>query len=555
MSCIFNNMKIPFFTVAMKRFFRNRIRRIMRGHRFLKETDRLHLIAAIEDELAIANFTKINRGASKLFFGSGVKNAEMIIRQKLLKRISSYDLNKALLYSLGTKGSPVVYPMPMLWQRVVARHEFRVARIRCFLAWIGCVGMFWAYGVWVIIKHLYASLREIIRPHVVFYGRYAYFLGLTAGNLPQPCRDGRSHDIVTWYIYWKGRTEQVDIFCHGVANAKVCKVNGIPVVFNPWLIPPLGNFFGLFRFFAWAFAAVFCSIFDLFRGYWWHSLLLAESADAAMVRFQTVDKLAKDYIFHNSVTIYRPLWTYEAEEKGIKITAYFYATNMEGIKRHNGNLMQVNIWQAMNWPLYLVWDEYLANFVRRAVGRAVNIEVVGPIWFQTSSMEMPKLPAGSVAVFDVQPYRSSIHSVHCGPVEYSVPEVANQLLLDVYSVVRECGGVMVHKRKRNIGNSIHPKYRALLKTLSVVDGFIPIEPDTSAVRVIESCSAVISRPFTSTALWGRELGKPSVYYDPCGIVPKDDLAAHGIPVLSGKEELRNWLRSVLPESTKSVYVR
>jgi hypothetical protein len=48
-------------------------------------------------------------------------------------------------------------------------------------------------------------------------------------------------------------------------------------------------------------------------------------------------------------------------------------------------------------------------------------------------------------------------------------------------------------------------------------------------------------PFTSTALVARNLGKPSYYYDPSGIIQKDDRAAHGIPVISGFAELQKIL--------------
>jgi len=51
-------------------------------------------------------------------------------------------------------------------------------------------------------------------------------------------------------------------------------------------------------------------------------------------------------------------------------------------------------------------------------------------------------------------------------------------------------------------------------------------------------------PFTSTALIARELGKPSIYYDPFGICEKDDRAAHGIPILSGQKELQDWLSAL-----------
>ena len=103
---------------------------------------------------------------------------------------------------------------------------------------------------------------------------------------------------------------------------------------------------------------------------------------------------------------------------------------------------------------------------------------------------------------------------------------------------------MVLKHKRTIGKLLNRRYRRVVDGLVASDHFAAIDPDTAAIPVVESCDAVISMPFTSTALLGRELGKPSVYYDPTGVVQKDDRAAHGIEVLSGPQELQTWVSSV-----------
>ena len=48
-------------------------------------------------------------------------------------------------------------------------------------------------------------------------------------------------------------------------------------------------------------------------------------------------------------------------------------------------------------------------------------------------------------------------------------------------------------------------------------------------------------PFTSTAQIARELGKPACFYDPTGMIQRDDQAAHGIPIIIGRVELQAWL--------------
>ena len=83
-----------------------------------------------------------------------------------------------------------------------------------------------------------------------------------------------------------------------------------------------------------------------------------------------------------------------------------------------------------------------------------------------------------------------------------------------------------------------------MRPLGKKDGVVNLDPSTSPIRVIESCNAVISYPFTSTAILARENGKPSVYYDPVSLIQKDDRGAHGIEILSGIDELREWVARV-----------
>ena len=52
-------------------------------------------------------------------------------------------------------------------------------------------------------------------------------------------------------------------------------------------------------------------------------------------------------------------------------------------------------------------------------------------------------------------------------------------------------------------------------------------------------------PFTSTALIAKHLGKPSIYYDPIDVLDKNDLASHGIKIISELDILKKWLSNIL----------
>jgi polysaccharide biosynthesis PFTS motif protein len=129
-------------------------------------------------------------------------------------------------------------------------------------------------------------------------------------------------------------------------------------------------------------------------------------------------------------------------------------------------------------------------------------------------------------------------------LEYYIPRNANSFLMDIQGAAASAERVILFKRKRDVGTRVHPCYECTTRWLSGAGNCLEVDTDISATALIEKCQAVISMPFTSTALIGREQGKPSVYYDPHGICEKDDRAAHGIPILSGKSELKEWLSSL-----------
>jgi polysaccharide biosynthesis PFTS motif protein len=238
------------------------------------------------------------------------------------------------------------------------------------------------------------------------------------------------------------------------------------------------------------------------------------------------------------------MWTYEVEKKGARILCYFYSVS-EQVTPPSGNVSQRYEWGAASWPCYMVWDSYQADVIRREIDQNVTIKIVGPIWFSSSRIALPRLPAKSAAVFDLQQHRPSTYLPINTYAEYRYthPDLNQRFLYEVYEALSEVGYTMVFKRKRDIGNKIVKNYKRCLDELSYKDDVIVVNPDVAAVKVIQGCRIAISMPFTSTALYNCP-GVTSIYYDPTGWVQKNDRAAHGILVISGKNELRNWLKSI-----------
>jgi polysaccharide biosynthesis PFTS motif protein len=517
----------------------------MRGYRLLRDSSTLHRIADVNRAFTTQNLNIDSSCFSRHLFGAGIGQAELVCRQYLLARVAGINLNKTLLYALGKPGASVVYHLPPAWRDILRLQGFKVPEFRSSLLWYAFVFMMFGYGILKIGQIITRSIKASIKQEKQASGRYVYFDSLVPGTLPQPCQDGRSHDIITWYMQWSGRCKDVETLCHSVKDAKKCDVNGAPVISVSGPLPLLLSGAQHFNFLVWSMKAALIATFDFLCGRWWHALLLNQAALSAQARIQDSDSLAKDYLFHNSGWIYRPLWTYEAEKSGSRFILYFYSTNCEPFKRADGYPPPYYGYQAMNWPLYLVWDEYQADFVRRVVGDAANITIVGPIWFHSNAEEMPTFNGRGIAVFDVTPHRSSRFRTLGLDTEFYVPEVCIPFLHGTQQTANSTGYTVFWKCKRKIGSIAHPRYRYHADKIAACDNVESVDPDISAQRVIEASVATISMPFTSTALIAREIGKPSCYYDPTGLLKKDDRAAHGIEIINTLEELATWLKTAV----------
>ena len=524
----------------IKKFQRARFRRIMRGYRVLKQSGHLDRISVVNQALTEHTLDLPKANFSFYVMGCGAEFGEIVVRQYLLIRVGGINLNRALLLALGKDNGRVVFPLPKEWREILTQHGFKVANFRSALLWQFYICALLLFGILQIGKVAFAGIISGKR-EVPNQKRYTYFSALGPGNLPHDLSGSQSHDVISWYLQWPGRKANIEAIHHSVADASPTNVGNIAVLPHSGPLPDLTGWGSTINYGVWGLGAIVIATLDCLRGRWWHALLLNQAALAAQALILPEDSLAREYMFHNSGWVYRPLWTYEAERRGSGIILYFYSTNCEAFKKQDGYPPIYFGYKAMNWPRYLVWDEYQADFVRRAVGEYANCSVVGPIWFQSSAGEMPKRDKLGVAVFDVTPFRDSFYCTIGMATEFFTPAVANPFLEHVSNVTQQHDVLMLWKRKRELGQIAHPLYRRLANQLAGSSHVVLVEPDISAARVIGSSVAVISMPFTSTALIAREMGKPSVYYDPSSLLQSDDRAAHGIPILSTVYDLQAWL--------------
>ncbi len=517
-----------------------RIKKIMRGYSYLRNINQLDLITKIKDSISRVNFNDSFNSYSNIVFGKQTNNAFIIVNQYLFNRIGGLNFNSAILYYFGNSNSPIIYPLPLHWQKVLTDYNIKVDKFKSLILWYILVIFLFGYGILVFTKFFFRNVQEIFKKSYIKHSDFVYFENLNLSNIPSDVNIINHKNIISWYYQF--RTSQTDVFniCHNVSSAvdltlSDCRIYSIS---NPFI--PFGSIKKILLFASYIHVLYIYNIISLFRGHWWNVIMFPEVVKSYHLRIQNANHIAKEYLFHNTNWLYRPLWTYEAEYRGSKIIFYFYSTNIESFKNKANTQIQANTWNLVSWNHFLVWDKYQKIFIERFVENIKIIEVVGNIFFSSDLSINYKINEKFIALFDVQPYRDSTYQRLGCDMEYYTPLVCNTFLSDIKEIGDKFGLKLYLKRKREVFNIISSKYLNHLKLLNQNNNFNLVPPNIDATSIIEMSSAVISMPFTSTAIIARELGKPTIYYDPFGQVQKDDPAAHGIQIVSGKSELKAW---------------
>jgi polysaccharide biosynthesis PFTS motif protein len=534
-------MIINYLIRQRKRELRNQIR----GFRRALRDGYINRIRKLETSLVNLKLRIKPSFEERVVFGSTYLRAEVIIRQFLLQVYSGRQLQQKVFMSYGCNGKSVIYTMPKIWRFELNKHGLSIYIQLSSLSWAFEIVSRYIHGTLIILKLIICGFinAAFLTPKIA--RKHVYLYDLHRRNIPHASSDILGFDICSWYAGWAGRNLSVEMIAHDVVNAPTNRLGKLDVAYISPPFAHLENFRQISKFIIWAIQSLVIALLSMLYGRWWNALILAEAARAAVVRFSDGERLAEDYLFHFSRSIYRPMWTYEAEAKNSRIICYFYST-YEQPRLSNREENQLYEWGPSTWPLFLVWDEYQASKLKRELGAKTTVKIVGQIYFGDDLETIPELPNKTIAVFDIQPHRiTNVYGISTlYDYYYGYPKVHQLFLEDIAEAVRETGLTMTLKSKRFIATNGSKRYISQVRRLESNNNIIIAPSELAAARLIQKCIGAISAPFTSTALYLHEQGYDSVYYDPLGILSKDDPGAHGIRILVSKTELYAWVKKL-----------
>lgn len=478
-----------------------------------------------------------------------VENIELAVRQYLLFRFSNVKINSKILSCLPERELNTCLPPD--WFPILEGNGFAVNRVGCRIKWLGYLLALIFYGIFVAAREVYYAIAfrdfvaEKLDQSVMFVG---YRKNLLLDN-QYIISENNQKTIISWYAKWDGRPPEISQAVSQAKGNSSLYRNGFRYKTMPFDGVPL-PFLSALNLLTWTIIHGVGAIFSLVRGKWWNAFMLHEVVLVKKMEFTSDQCMPKQYLFDHSACSYKPLWAYTAEKRGAECIVYFYSTNSAGFVDKNNIRFHFPAFYIMNWSRYLVWSEEHRDFMadihrNNQIPSFPNFQNVGPIPFEDSGLMLGAVSEPAIAIFDVSPVRDALYWPLGVNVEYYVPSVVNRFLEDVYDAANALGITVLYKRKRDHKRFHHPKYERQCASMRQRTGWHEVEASISAFRVIDMVDMVISLPFTSTALIGVAQGKPSIYYDPTGEMCTDDRAALGVPIVTNKDDLRNWMEETL----------
>lgn len=464
---------------------------------------------------------------------------EILIRQKLIGDLLYSDMLPQYMHYLHRPSERFAIALPPAWRKKMTGDGVLLNPLASWAKWVYLQGRYFIKG----LRRAAQLLRDCKKALPGPKEDYAVLMNLPFSAVPSKLGiDREKHKFVSWYAKTELRNKD-----EGVIWAQVPGAVNQPRGSNLWIVkhpfPRLENLRQVLVFAARSAQLIITALAMPLFGRWWASIVLEDAVMLAYCQTLGGNNLARTYIFNNSDWARHPLWTHFAEKCGSRIIMASYSTNMEPFTWRDGTSTPVAPgYQIMTWPIYAVWDEAQANFIRSVTKpQNVNIFVTGPIPLSDNDNDLPEIPENSVAVFDVSVHRPSSLAQSGIISPYYKADTLSKFLYGAHRAITASGRTMVLKHKREIGRIVDKRYNKVVEKLSTEKNVLIIDPDINAERLIKKVSAVISIPFTSTAIVAQKAGKASIYYDAPARLKKQSNPGREIDIVDNENELQAWL--------------
>lgn len=517
-----------------------RARMAIRSHRNFKKQKQISCFLDIREKLYTTKLDTSLRGSSDCLIPGGKNLSEVSVRQLINLRRHYIGIQKELLIN----PTNFRYPIPPEWFPILEKHGFIINRAKSKFLWFFYLLAIGFFGPVRAFKEVYHSCKKKAGvPSTPF----VHFVKLQRNSIPSHSTI-EQYTVIDWYTNWDGRAKNVTLIRHSAFEHSAFQIRSNQLEGVREDLPSLPPHRAILLL-IWSFYALILALADLLRGKWWMIFALHEAVYARKISMLNEGLLAREYFFTHEHCVYKPLWTYVAENRGSVCSIYFYSTNCHSVTPASVQEDFFRAFSYMNWQRYLVWNERQKRKILNCAKENIflspkQIIPVGPIYFQDTVNHLPAFKKNTVSVFDVSPARPLFNATLGQHYDYYIPKTIKLFLQNIETLRAEMNFDVVLKLKRRNDKFYDQTYITLVNKLEKL-GWTIVSSGVNARHVIEKTTVSIHFPFTSTGLIAEAVKKPSVYYDPSGKLDNFDTCMMGSFFVNDKKHLKKFLESNL----------
>jgi len=322
--------------------------------------------------------------------------------------------------------------------------------------------------------------------------------------------------------------------------------DGVNFFYTDSPIPVFKKLYTIISFSAWFFFSAFLALYDALKGNWYSMLLLNEIVLSKAFSYASDDEIIDEYIFSYQGTGYRPLWTYDAENKKKRVSLFFYSTNTEPyvVGRHP-QLENIGNWRHLSFNYFYAWNQFQKEIILKNIThRKISIEILGPMLFVINKYNKI-LTKNFISVFDITPARFAKKLFYSKDIING--KYISKFHKDILQISIETKLPLVIRTKKDY-NNVNDYDKFYILTLKNIEKNFNVKildrENSSLNELLNESLCCISYPFTSTAIIANELNKPSIYYDPSkSITGLNNHIDHGIRTINDFDTLKNWIEN------------
>ena len=501
----------PIITKKIKFIYLKKILKIQRGFNKFINNNKEDLYYKIVEDFEKLDLKIDDKKFSTLIFGEKITEYEKIIKQHILfyfinQSRTQFNITRSILL-FNTYKRKLIYPINWRFIKIFENNNIPVNSFLSSFYWYFSISIFYLIGIKKILK----IIIDLFIPNKVFLKHSIYFdkLPQEALNLDDQNQDNENY--FTFIInYYKKNNLLLKRINHSINDSNNFYYNNIFFGFEKKFNSKL-NFLEKLDYLFWSIKAIFLSLFDLLRGRWWHALLLSEAAERYFVSKLKFNNLHDMYLFSQSGSlIIRPMWTYEAENKGSKIVFYFYSLNYTQITKQKHRPLGIFI---SSWSNYIVWNKFHENHLKHYCGINFKVLYSFPTFFDTGLKEFNPPKENFVTIFDIPPSRPAREKSTLIGTNLFNTHNCIKFLEAIIDMSLKYNVKVILKVKR-LHSVIDRKYLVYLNNQINNNKIYLLNDDISTISLIKKSKLIISYPITSTNHLASYFNVKNYYYSP-----------------------------------------